>query len=91
MTKEDLYEYIRIKIKCAREPGLLSEDIYDMTNQIFGAVSFYLFSTEIKNEKRYQKEEQEVLNAMCIADAYLKSLCLKRERELDEEEGFYYG
>jgi hypothetical protein len=28
---------------------------------------------------------------MCIADAYLKSLYLKRERELDEEEGFYYG
>jgi hypothetical protein len=89
MTKEDLYEYIRIKIKCAREPGLFSEDIYDMINQIFGAVSFYLFSTEIKDEKRYQKEEQEVLNAMCIADTYLKSLYLKREREL-EEEGFYY-
>lgn len=89
MTKEDLYEYIRIKIKCARRPDLLGEDIYDITNQIFGAVSFYLFFTEIKDEKRYQKEEQEVLNAMCIADTYLKSLYLKREREL-EEEGFYY-
>lgn len=89
MTKEDLYEYIRIKLKSARRPDLFGENLYEITNQIFGAVSFYLFFIGLKDEKRYQKEEEEVLNAMGIADAYLRSLCLKKEREL-EEEGFYY-